>query len=102
MNWMIKTIIKIKIVETNMTSFWFRVKPVKYAKLPKPPAPITPATAVEPTKAIAVTVIPDINAGIASGNNTFLTTVHVVAPIDQAASITPLSISLKAISTNLA
>ena len=51
-----------------MTSFWFRVKPVRYAKLPRPPAPITPATAVEPTNAIAVTVIPDINAGIASGN----------------------------------
>ena len=85
-----------------MTSFWFRVKPVKYARFPNPPAPITPAIAVEPTKAIAVTVIPDTNAGIASGNNTFLTTVHVLAPIDHAASITPLSISLNAISTNLA
>src|SRR5699024_12701907 len=63
---------------------------------------MTPATAVEPTKAIAVTVIPEIIAGIASGKSTFLTTVQVVAPIDQAASITLLSICLKAISTNLA
>lgn len=85
-----------------MTSFWFRVKPVKYAKFPKPPAPITPATAVEPTKAIAVTVMPDTSAGIASGKRTLRITVQVLAPIDQAASMTPLSISLKAISTSLA
>lgn len=87
-------------VETKITSFWFRVNPVKYAKLPKPPAPITPATAVDPTKAIAVTVIPEIKAGSDSGINTFNTIVQVVAPIDFAASITPLSISLSAISTS--
>ena len=85
-----------------MTSFWFRVNPVRYAKLPNPPAPITPAIAVEPTNAMAVTVIPETNAGMASGSKTFLTTVQVLAPIDNAASITPLSIYLNAISTNLA
>ena len=63
---------------------------------------MTPATAVEPTNAMAVTVMPDTNAGIASGKSTFLTPFQVLAPIDQAASITPLSISLNAISTNLA
>ena len=34
-NWMMNTNTKIKIVETKITSFWFLVNPVKYAKFPK-------------------------------------------------------------------
>ena len=45
---------------------------MRYAKFPNPPAPITPATAVEPINAMAVTVIPDTSAGSDSGISTFV------------------------------
>src|SRR5699024_4166469 len=63
---------------------------------------MTPAIAVEPTSMMAVTVMPEISAGMDSGINTFQMMVHVFAPIDSAASITPLSISLSPISTRRA
>ena len=49
-----------------------------------------------------VTVRARINAGFASTNKTLRIISHVLAPVETAASITPLSTSLKAPSTSLA
>src|SRR5699024_1260594 len=99
---MMKTIISITMVAIRVTSLWFRVKPTMYARLPSPPAPMTPAMAVEPTSMMAVTVMPEMRAGMDSGMSTFRMMVHVSAPMDSAASMTPLSISLSPLSTSLA
>ncbi|MNT61144.1 hypothetical protein D3C72_1987650 [compost metagenome] len=65
-------------------------------KVPKPPAPISAATAVRPIAWMLVTRTPSMINGMASGRRTWRNTWAGLMPMPRADSITPASTSCRA------